>query len=95
MPLALQALQKARTVEMIPAATGADGRRFGRVFLEADGAFGVCDRKQALLLLLELAVGVVLVDEYRLSLPVVERRAEQIAEQRPEHRHAAVGRRVV
>ena len=52
MPLALQALLKAPTVEMVSAATGADGRRFGRVLLEADGAFGVCDRKQALLLLL-------------------------------------------
>ena len=53
MPLAVQTLLKAPTVEMISAATGADGRRFGRVLLEADGAFGVCDRKQALLLLLE------------------------------------------
>ena len=51
----------------------------------------VCDfvhLTQALLLLLKLAVVIVFVDEHRLTLPWVERRAEQIAEEGLEHRRS-------
>ena len=54
----------------------------------------VCDfvhLTQALLLLLKLAFVIVFVDEYRLTLPWVERRAEQIAEEGLEHRGSDKG----